>query len=166
MKRSWRKWNRLGVTAVGGTAATLGITVILAALLYGIANDMSGDVEQPTFGAFVKTTTVEAGEYKLGLGTFVPSPQFTSCKVVIISPDGTIYRWEIVDDGEGPTAIEDNTTNDGVTLKVVDLGGDSKVGMGDYLLLKFDGAMEKGTWTVSMLLRSSGSVIASTNLRA
>jgi hypothetical protein len=160
MKRIWRIKNKLGVSAVAGTAAAAGITMVLAAMLFGGVGDVGDHIEISPFGAFTKVKATGDNTVRMDFGTFAPTPMFVDCKLVISPPSGDrLLSWNFTR-ADGKIVAIDNGANDGFTLHVTDLGGEGKVSMGDFVTLKADEDMEQGEWAVNMVYAPTGGSMA------
>lgn len=158
MNSIWRIKGQKGAAAVVGTTAALGITVLLAALLYWGVADIGDDVQISPFGAFTKVQKSAENTVRLEFGAFVPTPMFSECKLVISPPSGDrLLSWNFTQADGRIVAVGDNS---GFELQATDLGGEGKVSLGDFVTLKAAEDMERGEWSVNMIYTSTGAAIA------
>lgn len=145
----WRIRNKRGASAVAGTAAALGITILLTAMLFGGVADVGEDIQMFPFGTFTKVQKAAENTVRLDFGTFWPTPMFTDCKLVVSPPSGDrLLTWNLTE-LDGKIVAVDDGANDGFEPYVADLGGEGKVSLGDFVTLKADEPMERGEWAAT-----------------
>jgi len=159
MKKIWKmRRDSEAVSPVIATILMVAITVVLAAVLYVMVMGFGGPATQTPTGAFTSATKVEANSYKLTFGTISPETKFIDCKIAITDKNGTVNTVTITDTD---TLIDVISTGSVICrVKFVDLGGDGKISVGDYMTLEGT-HLEPGEWTAALIYTATGGTICS-----
>jgi len=154
MKKMWK--NRSGVSPVIATILMVAITVVLAAVLYVMVMGFGGSNAQTPTASLSKSTTGTAHQEKITIASVSEAQPYSNIKVSLVI-DGASHVGNLTDGTADITwspSIPGNTT-----VKYVDVGGDSKVSTGDYILVTSAGSGID--CTLSLLYGSDATSIAS-----
>ena len=170
MKRIWNIKKKSGVSPVIATILMVAITVVLAAVLYVMVMNMSGNqgatAPQGSFAS--SSVAVDGKSVNCTFGSFSKSTKITDLKIVIenqFNAPGTNQvagTWTATTSGSPAAAYVPAVPSNNVTKMVYyDLAGNGIINIGDTLSIEFTAGTHNGQtpYKVSMVYVPTGDVI-------
>lgn len=158
MKKMW-KLNNKAVSPVIATILMVAITVVLAAVLYVMVMGFGGDGGNETpSGSFTMVEKVGLTE-KVVFGQITPDTNITELKIIVESGASTVTFTVSYSTAGAQVWVPISTLCE---VEYVDLAGDNKIGVGDYLLISNPtptSPLTAGSYTVSMIFTETGDLI-------
>ena len=154
--------DRGAVDPVIAVILMVGITVVLAAILYVLVSGYGeGGTVTPT-GDFSGTQKTASDECRLAFGPFSVDTSWTEIRLVVANGTDTAYTWTF---NEGSTSLTCVGTQSGLdSIVYTDLAGDNKVGSGDYVTLHFNWDGSGSTnWMATIIFNANGDTIGDTS---
>jgi len=164
MKKIWKiRKDTKAVSPVIATILMVAITVVLAAVLYVMVMGFGGGETQTPTGSFTSVNKINSTAYKITFGAVTPSTNFDECRLAINgSADTTHDLGDVLGDVDDSQSILVGSAT--VNYYAVDLGGDGKISVGDYIVLwttENEGFWASGTeYTVNLIFIETGGSIA------
>jgi flagellin-like protein len=160
MKRLWNIKKKSGVSPVIATILMVAITVVLAAVLYVMVMNMSGNQGTSTpQGSFASSTT--QGNYvNITFGSFSTNTGISAVKMVVQDINaGSSGTYNASSNADGSLLYLNSGTTTITSITYKDVANNGHINVGDYVSILNPSAGTGHNWKITMIFIASGDVI-------